>query len=292
MWFVWGPSTSLRTLGAVADQCPRCNQLTLCTVSGLFRGLHVFFISLAENVQSIECVCSACGGRFRGELWHYNDFVPVEDAVDMSIDELLALTNPALKKRLEWAERQEELSAIDSRFAPALDAVEQLRSGEMRTALMDKLQHWDVLAETERDALVRKASESARALQFIRSLTERMPHSAGCLSAFMASAVVWSTLLWEPQTRDLLWGGIIIFVGFAVGAGVLQLLTSGRIRHWTRDVLILEAESSGIDFDRLAAVLEDMPPPNPHADDELHVWRENAAAVLAELNSCGKRSME
>lgn len=287
MWIIFGSSTDVKELGAVADQCPHCNRLTPCFVTGQSQGVHVYFITLAEQVTAAECLCSACGGRFRCELWRYNDFVPATEAHAIPLEVLLERTNPALMERLAWAHQQKQF-ASDARFTTTLESVEQLNQGRLRTEWLDQLKRWDQLAEVQRTNLAQISRETAEALRFARSMAGQLSSAVGCLPASLACLTVWSAFFWAPAVRNLFFGAVTVFIGLAAGTVVNQLFISRRVQRWVKEVLIPEGEISGINFARFITVLEDLPPPSPHRHNELTGLKENAAVILRVLAASGK----
>jgi len=287
-WFIiWGSSTNLKELGVVADQCPHCDQLAPCCVTGHVRGDHVYFITLNEQVIGGECLCSACGGRFPCDTGRYRDFVPPGDASSMTTETLLERTNPDLKERLLWA-LEKRTFAADERFEVVSQSVEQLRPGRLRTQLQDGLRRWGQLSEEQRTELLHTVTESARALQFAESVAGRLPGPAGCLVACIACIAVWSAFFWTTAGRHLLSSVALVFAGFVAGAVVFQQIFSRRVRRWAKEVLIPEGEMAGIDFRRFVAILDDLSDPSPRVRGELDGLKENAAAIMKELVATGK----
>src|SRR5262249_27035874 len=152
MWIPYGSSTDVTEVGAVADICPHCGRLVPCNVKALCKGMHVYFITLFGSATEGECTCSNCGGQFRCELWRYKAFVPTTKAHTMTTETLLEQTNPSLRERLEWSEKQQRLGT-NPQFLTALQSVEQLQQGPFRAKLMELLRQWDRLDKEQQGVL-------------------------------------------------------------------------------------------------------------------------------------------
>jgi hypothetical protein len=287
MWVIWGPSSELKDLGIVAERCPHCGRLSQCRIAAHSQGIHLYFISLASAVTSAVCTCMSCGGQFRCELWQYTDFVSDIEAPLFTMEKLLERTNPTLKERLGWEQRLEDYGT-DPQFTAAVQSVEQLRPGSRRNGLMNDLLRWGQLNDEGRTALVKDAGESARSLQFARSVATQLPGSTGCLVAVLICLAVWSAFLWAPAVRNLLWGGVTVAAGAMVGTWVWQVILSRRMRRWTTEVLVPESQKAGVDLRRFIAVLGDLPAPGPHRVDELGNLKAHEGTIRDELKKLGE----
>jgi hypothetical protein len=287
MWVIWGPSSEVKDVGTVAERCPHCGRVSPCRVAAHSQGVHLYFITLASAVTDAVCTCSSCGGQFRCELWRYTDVVPDIEASTLTTEGLLERTNPTLKERLGWEQRLEDHGA-DPQFTAAVRSVEQLRPGGLRSGLMNDLLRWGQLDGGRRAALVKEADDSARSLQFATSVATRLPGGAGCLVGALLCLAVWSLFLWAPAVRNLLWGGVTVFAGAAVGALVWQAILARRVRRWTREVLVPESRKAGVDLRSFVAVLGDLPAPGPHGVDELRGLKEQEGAIREELRKLGE----
>jgi hypothetical protein len=251
-------------------------------VAARSQGFHLYFITLASAVTHAVCTCSSCGGQFRCELWRYKDTVPDIEASAITMEGLLERTNPILNERLGWERRLDDYGN-NPHFMAAVRAVEQLRPGNLRKGLMNDLLRWGQLDERQRATLVRDADESARSLQFARSVATRLPSGAGCLVASLLCLAVWSAFLWAPAVRNLLWGGVTVFAGAVAGASVWQAILGRRVRRWTREILVPESQKAGVDLRRFLAVLGDVPAPGPHCVDELRDLKGQERTIREEL---------
>jgi hypothetical protein len=246
--------------------------------------MHVFFITLAEGVTQAACTCGLCGGQFRCESWRYTEMVPAFEVPSLTMEGLLERTNPALKEELEWSRRLEEFGT-DPRFEAARQSLGQLRPGALSRRLKDDLLRWGRLDEGQREALVRVIDESARAMQFARSIDSRVQSTAGCLIALLACLAVWTASLWVPAVGGVgLWWGVA-FAGLMAGVAVHQLVLDRRVRRWTHEVLVPEGRKSGIDFHQFVAILDDLPPPGPRSDGALRHLQEQATTIRKELSA-------
>jgi hypothetical protein len=286
MWFVWGPSTGVKELGVVAEQCPICKCISPCRLVGRFEGFHVYFITMAASVTKTACTCSLCGGQFPGEFWRYGSPVPPALADSMPIEELIKRTNPGLKDRIEHEQKLEQHQA-DPQFTKVLKSLEQLRPGNLHKQLMNELLQWDQMDDIQRVDLVTRTYNMVNSLAFARSIVGQMPQYTGCFIIFLSCAAVWFALLFIPGFRNLLWGGISLFACLAVAGSAWQMLLVHHIRSWTKDVLVPEGKKIGIDFHCFMAVLADLPPSSPQSEDELRHLKEYENVIREELVAAG-----
>src|SRR5262249_16867403 len=161
------------------------------------------------------------------ELWRYTDTLPDSEAATVTTESLLERTNPNLKERLQWEQHLVD-HGTDPQFTAAVRAVEKLRPGRQRTDRMNDFLRSDQMDEKQRTTLVEDAGKSAGCLQFATSLAPQIPRSAGCLVAALICLAIWSAFLWAPAVRNLLWGGVTVFAGAALGASIWQAILHRR----------------------------------------------------------------
>ena len=82
---------------------------------------------------------------------------------------------------------------------------------------------------------------------------------AGCLAVALPALVIWSALLWAPPARSLLGGILTPLAGFVAAVLANHLLVSRNVRHWTRNMLIPEADEANVSLDCFLAVVDDLP---------------------------------
>jgi hypothetical protein len=286
MFLIWGPMSGTQDLGVVADLCPRCGIVSRCRVLSETQGMHLFFIPIAANASESLCTCGNCGHLFACESWRYKNILPGSQALGLPLEMLIERTNPALGEKLRWA-RQREQFGDDPRFEQAFRSLDHLWPGPLKTRLMMDLQAWDKLEEPRRETVARETTESARASAFARSIAPKIPSSAGCAVGISTCLAIWVGLLWIPLFFDGGWvavGGVAL-AGLLIGARVYQVVLERQIRRWTHEVLIPEGWATGINFPRLAAMLEDLPPPGPRSRDSLCPLQEHAPTLRKELAS-------
>ncbi len=287
MWFVWGPSTGVKDLGIVAEQCPFCKCISPCKLVGRFEGFHVYFITMAASVTKTACTCSLCGGQFPGEflaIWQSCAVLPCADPMPM--ERLIKRTNPGLIDQIENAQTLERHQA-DPQFDKALKSLKQLRPGNLHKQLLNELLQWDQMDNIQRADLVTKTEKMAHSLLFAGTVARRMPQTAGCLVISLGCAAVWGALLFIPGIRNLLWGGISLFACLIFAASLWQMLLVSCIRSWTKEVLVLEGKKIGIDFHYFMDILKDLPAPSPHSEDELRHLKEHESVIREELVATG-----
>jgi hypothetical protein len=210
------------------------------------------------------------------------------EAVSLDIEALVTMTNPALKETLTLS----GLKAIP-RLSTAVQLLEQLAPGSLRTALKDALVQWPGLNEGCQERFLAKANDCAEALRFAKSMAARYPTGVvGCLGGALACAGVWSGCLLVFGTNLSLWGWLgILGGGIVAGTSLSRLLVSGRDRRWIREVLLPEADRAQIHLGWVLAVLEGGGF-FQRGGDELASLRELAPTIRAEMPSSDKADEE
>jgi hypothetical protein len=184
--------------------------------------------------------------------------VPLREAKALSLQDLVARTNPGLAERLQWKEQITSLGG-DTRFAMAYEQLETMRPGALRSSLLKQLLDWDRLTMEQRALLGQEIGSQARAWQFAAQIAPAFPGNIGCVAAALAALVVWSAFLWLPAVHSWSWGPITVVLGFGAAALVRHLLLTRRVRQWTRKVLIPEAQHANVSVHCFLAVVDDLP---------------------------------
>lgn len=290
MIFVWGEVSGDQDLGVVAERCPDCKTVTACSVTGITKGVHVFFVPVAAGVTQAFCTCGGCGGQFVCKWWQYKQLVPASQVPLLTIERLLELTNPTLKEELAWSSRLEEF-ASDSRFATALRSLEELPTGGLSTKFRSAMRHWSELDEVQRNQLVRMVDESVSTMKFAKSIAPRIPDSDGWMFGVIATLAVWSASLAIPAVRDgrLWWVIGAGLAGLMAGVAVFQLLLDRQVRRWTNDVLVPEGRQLNINFRQFIDLLDDLPQPSRQSDDAIRSLQEQAGTIREVLLEIGEK---
>jgi hypothetical protein len=104
MFFVWGSKRTRTVLGYVADWCGRCQSATPGALTELRKKSHAYFVPLgAGRVLGHEFVCQRCSTPAATVVARY---ASVAYAPNVSFDQLLTHTNPALLASLQRASGQ------------------------------------------------------------------------------------------------------------------------------------------------------------------------------------------
>jgi hypothetical protein len=273
-------------MALIADLCPNCRRVTRCHVveRGSVVGGLILGVPFVLPSSSVSCCCGECGCEFKSQTWDHHKALSPGQALSLDLEAIVSLTNPALKEQLALA----RLKAVPE-LGRALHLLEQLKPGNLRTALKDALLQWPGLDEGRRERLLADANGCAEALRFARLMAGRSTIGVvGCLVGTLGCAGVWSGCVMAFGTKLSLWGGLGV-VGAGVLAGLLLngLLLSGRDRRWLKAVLIPEGDRAGIRLGWLLAVLEGSGP-SKGGQDELACLRHLAPALRAELAASGK----
>ena len=118
---------------------------------------------------------------------------------------------------------------------------------------------WDRLPEEQRASLAEQVAARARAWQFSRQVAPTFPGHSASLAAVVAALVAGPVLLWVPGARGWLWGGATVAAGLAAAWLVGEAVYVRRVRRWTRQTLIPEAQDANISLGCLLDVVEDVP---------------------------------
>jgi hypothetical protein len=273
-------------MALIADLCPNCRQITRCHVVERVSvvGGVLFGIPLVLPMSSVTCSCGECGFEFRSQSWDHQKTVSPADAVSLDIETILSRTNPLLKETLTLS----ELKATP-RLTEAFQLLEQLTPGSLRTGLKHTLQHWPRLDEGQQECFLAEVRDCAEALRFARQMAGRYTTGVvGCLTGLLGCVGVWSACLMMLGSPLRLWGWVVVFAAGLMTGGLLNLLFwSKRDKRWVKEVLLPEAQRSGIRLGTLLAVLEDSVPLQ-RAEDELRLLRQLAPTIRNELGSSAK----
>ncbi len=287
MGTIWGPITEIKDVGVVAEQCPHCGKITPCLLRSVYKGSHVFFVRMTTPTREASSLCTVCIRAFPCEAWRYSNVVSIREAKTLQLEELQARTNPGLAERLEWKEQVRALGG-DDRFAVAYEHLEGMRPGALHTRLMKALLQWDQLGEEQKAQLLQQITAWSRAWQFARQIGLGFPAQAGCFWAGIAALVVWSAFLWLPPVRDWLWGTIVVVAGCGAAALTGHALLGRRVRQWTRQVLVPEAEEANVSLDCFVTVIDDLPGSRLGMIEELWPVKDQLDTIRGVLAAEGK----
>jgi len=286
---IWGPFTEIRDLGVVAEECPHCERVTPCLLRSVYRGSYVFFVKTAVPTEESSSLCTACLKTIPCQRWRYAAVAPIRKAKALPMEVLLARTNPGLAERLQLRKQIRALGG-DTAFGLAYEQVERLRPGVLRSSLLKQLLGWDRLAVEQRTLLRQFIGDHARAWQFACQIAPSFPRHAGWGWAALAALAVWSAFLWLPAVRSWLAGSITLVAGLVVGVLIWQLILTRHVCHWTRTVLIPEAQDANVSLACLLAVVEDIPGSHVGMVDDLWPIRNELEAIRRVLSAEGKWS--
>jgi hypothetical protein len=254
----WGAATEITDLGVVAELCPHCEQIMPCLLRSVCRGHYACYVKTTGPTIERSCLCTGCHKPFPGEHWRYAAVLPIGQARDLPPEELLVRTNPVLAERSQLKELVRALGG-DARFAVAYEQLEQMRPGALRAGLLRQLLAWDRLPEEERASLAEQVAACAGAWQFSRQIAPAFPDYTTFLAAMVAALVMVPVFLWIPGARSWLWGGATIVAGLVAAWLVGETIYIRRVRQWTRQTLIPEAQDANIPLGCLLDVVDDVP---------------------------------
>lgn len=253
----WGAATEIIDIGVVAEYCPHCERITPCLLRSVCRGHYACFIKTTGPTIERSCLCTGCHKPFPGEHWRYVAVLPIGEAKALPMEDLLARTNPCLAERIQLKAQVFALGG-DHRFAIAYEQLEQIRPGTLRSDLLQKLLSWDRLPEERRTLLAQRIAARARAWQFSRQIAPAFPEPAASVAALVAALVMGPVFLWMPGARTWLWGGATVVAGLAAAWLVSNTIYIRRVRQWTRQTLIPEAQEANISLGSVLDVVNDV----------------------------------
>lgn len=255
----YGEVTEIHDMGVVAETCPHCDQLRSCLLRTVHQGYNIFFFKTADVLRESSCLCTECHKPFPGKpSWNYPEVASIREARGMSLDDLLAKTNPILADRIHFKEQIGKLGG-DERFAIAYDKVEGMRPGRIRSDLFQSLLNWTELDEKQREELVTKIGLLSQAWHFARHMAVSFPTSSGSLAFFLSAPLFGAIVIAMVVTRKWIWG-VLAFGASAVATTILEsYLFKRSVSTWTRQKLIPEAQEAGIPLERFIAVIDDIP---------------------------------
>lgn len=253
----WGAAAEIIDLGVVAEFCPHCEQIMPCLLRSVCRGHYVCFVKTTGPTIERSCLCTGCHKPFLGEHWRYAAVLPIGEARTLSPEDLLTRTNPVLAERSQLKYLVRALGG-DHRFAVAYEQLEQMRPGALRSGLLRKLLAWDRLPEEQRTFLAEQVAARARAWQFSRQIAPAFPELTVSVAAIVAGLVVGLVFLWIPAARSWLWGSTTVVAGLVVAWLVSNIIYIRRVRQWTRQKLIPEAQEANISLGCLLDVVNEV----------------------------------
>jgi hypothetical protein len=282
----WGAATEITDLGVVAELCPYCEQIMPCLLRSVCRGQYACFVKTTHPTIERSCLCTACHKPFLGEHWRYAAVLPIAQARALPPEDLLARTNPALAERIQWKELVGALGG-DPRFALAYQQLEQMRPGALRAGLLRQLLAWERLPQEQRTFLAEHVAARVRAWQFSRQIAPAFPEHSVSLAALVAALVMGPVFLWIPGARSWLWGGATVLAGLAVAWLVGEAVYLRRVRQWTRQTLIPEAQEANISLGCLLDVVDDVPGSRLGLMEDLWPMRVQLETIRGVLTSDG-----
>jgi hypothetical protein len=253
----WGAATEIIDLGVVAELCPHCEQIIPCLLRSVCRGHYACFVKTTGPTIERSCLCTGCHKPFVGEHWRYAAVLPIGEAKALPPEDLLARTNPCLAERIQLKEQIRALGG-DHRFAAAYDQLEQMRPGALRSGMLRQLLAWDRLPEKQRIRVTEQIATRARAWQFSRQIALAFPEPTVSVPALVAALVMGPVFVWIPGARSWLWGAATVVAGLVAAWLVGNTLYMRRVRRWTRQTLIPEAQDAKISLDCLLDVVDDV----------------------------------
>jgi hypothetical protein len=282
----WGAATEITDLGVVAELCPHCEQIMPCLLRSVCRGHYACFVKTTGLTIERSCLCTGCHKPFLGEHWRYAVVLPIREAKALPPKDLLARTNPLLADSIQMKYLVRALGG-DPSFSVAYEQLEQMRPGALRSGLLRQLLAWDRLPEKQRTFLAEQVAARARASQFSRQIAPTFPEHSASLAATVAALVMGPVFLWIPGANSLLWGGATVVAGLAAAWLVGDTIYIRRVRQWTRQTLIPEAQAANVSLGCLLDVVDDVPGSRLGLMEELWPMKVQLETIRGVLTSDG-----
>lgn len=239
----------------IADICPNCRRVTRCQVferSTRDLSLRVMGVPVASMpVASIFVVCCGeCGGEFKSRTWDERRALSPDEAMALETEQILALTNPALRAELVLGQLRSE-----PRLGDAFTLLGELKPCGLHKELQAALVHWPRLSEGQRDQFLTNVRRCDAAIGFAHTMaTQSKPVATGLVVGIPVGVVVGLGCHWALDSRQGFWSGV---AGFVAGAAILSWIWSIRDQRWISDVLIPEADQERIHFGWFLHVLHE-----------------------------------
>jgi hypothetical protein len=171
MFFVmWGTTVRRESQGVVADLCPYCCELRPFEVMDHYRVGHLYYIPLGRGTFVARTrQCRRCWRQLAFDERTYSGAVQVVHARQMSLEEVLARTNPRLRHRIDELARLEEMAKStayrdqggDARMLECVQWLRWLSSMAVNEEALHLVASWSTLSDDERDALLWKLRDTA-----------------------------------------------------------------------------------------------------------------------------------
>jgi hypothetical protein len=272
-------------MGLIADECPHCNRVTRCLVIERSRSVGglIFGIPFVIPLSSTSCVCGECGQEFRSRSAAESRAVAPEVASGLDTDALLGLTNPDLRQARAMA-----VLRTDPQLRDAFLLMDKLSPGPLRFGLQAALARWPTLREPDKADLIGRVQACSQAEEFARAMAGRYTIGAvGCLAGVAVAAGVWVAAWLLFDGLGILAWVLVTVLGLVAGGVPYSFLSAARDRKWVQEVLLPEADRSGVTPEWVLAVIEKTAAPRG-ARDELGALRDVGPALRAELAAEGR----
>jgi hypothetical protein len=159
-----------RKRGVIAEKCECCGQITRHRVSQNYNVWHFLVVPLHYGtLQSTVVNCMSCGAKRSIPEKKYRQFLSEENALALSIAEVLQLTNPDFAARIAHRVQLEQeacrpqssvTQATDLNLRLALARLADLNSCDSRVMrLRAELTQWETLNSKSRDSLLAKLNQ-------------------------------------------------------------------------------------------------------------------------------------
>ncbi|MBI1374955.1 MAG: hypothetical protein GC159_19735 [Phycisphaera sp.] len=287
MFIVWGTKHKTRDAGVVAERCDVCMAPQPFVVTDHYEAGHIYWISLTQGTYKISSMkCPSCGNELICNKDDYDQVLARDIAARLPIHELIERTNHRLGQSMRMRENLEAMASQqaqapprapgsppplpgarpttggpDPRFALAVAKLRDFDDSDTSRELMARLSQWQTLDTDLREKLLTEVDEFVdssmrinQTIGFIRTIANSYPDSAGCLSGFFVFLVPMA-LFFIPALQSWLWGPIVVIAAFVAGFVVMQKVSARRIRAWTINKLIPEADADQIDYTLFVGVL-------------------------------------
>ncbi len=103
----------------------------------------------------------------------------------------------------------------------------------------------------------------------------------------LAAFAVWSAFLWAPGTRGWLGGTVTVVAGLGAAGLTGNLLLARRVRRWTREVLVPEAQRANVSLRCFLAVVDDLPGTRQHLLDDTWPVKDQVEVIRGVLAADG-----
>jgi hypothetical protein len=287
MLILIGTNYTHENLGKVADYCPMCGRVQPFYVRRVLSS-QIIMVPLPGNVVGTHMQCRTCKGIWEFQSFRYSKLVPYREEIDL--DDLVAVTNPALRDRGQPQSQGLEQtitvlalrngvqepclpsSAPDTQVAELLEGIKPYENaGAPYDRLLAHLSKWPKLSTPERAVVAGKVArflDARRTELLLIDVAKTYPRFPGVLWSLILFAMLQAPAILlmavfpgSPLIRNPGDGPALLMLsacgGLFVCVFVWAFLSSWERKQWYKNMLIPRALYVGADFEMILDLMKE-----------------------------------